>query len=90
MVVLSKTILILEANTKSVSLFKDNGCYIDLIKRYKILTTRNRLIWDEYPDNKQYFSDYVFVGPTVQVTEFLVPDIEISDHLPIILKFSLK
>jgi len=76
----------LEVNTKSINLFEKNG-YVDLIKKYKIPTTRNRLIWDEYPDSKQYFSDYIFVDPNVRVNEFLVPNIEISDHLPMILKF---
>jgi endonuclease/exonuclease/phosphatase (EEP) superfamily protein YafD len=76
----------LEINTKSTTLFEKDG-YVNLIKKYKILTTRNRLAWDEYPNNKQYFSDYVFVEPKLQLTEFLVPNIEISNHLPMILNF---
>lgn len=75
----------LEHNTQSVNLFEENG-YINLIKKYKIPTTRNRFVWDKYPDNKQYFSDYVFVSPEVKIKCFDVPNIEVSDHLPIILE----
>jgi exonuclease III len=78
----------LDAKTKSIGLFEKNG-YVDLIKKYKIPTTRNRFVWDRYPINKQYFSDYVFVNPSVPVTEFIVPNIEISDHLPMILSIDL-
>ena len=70
--------------TKSVSMFEENG-YRDLIRDFKIRTTRNRLSWEMYPDNKQYYCDYVFVSPDVNVREFSVPKNEISDHLPLIL-----
>ncbi|MFH1561130.1 MAG: endonuclease/exonuclease/phosphatase family protein [Patescibacteria group bacterium] len=78
----------LDADTKSVKLFENNG-YINLIKKHQIPTTRNRLIWDKFPNNKQYFSDYVFVSPSLKVKTFSVPNIEISDHLPMILEFDL-
>ena len=33
--------------------------------------------------------DYVFVSPEVKVIDFSVPNIEISDHLPLILDFEV-
>ncbi len=35
-----------------------------------------------------YHSDYVFVSPETDVMHFEVPDIEASDHLPLILETS--
>lgn len=75
----------LEFNTESVKMFEENG-YINLIKEFKIPTTRNSLAWEEYPDNKQYFADYIFVSPDIKVINFSVPNTEISDHLPLILE----
>ena len=36
----------------------------------------------------QKFADYVFVSPDVNVESFSVPDIDISDHMPLVLEFS--
>lgn len=72
-------------NTKSIQMFKENG-YRDLIKDFNVKTTRNRLAWESYPNNPQYHSDYVFVSSDVKVKDFSVLDIEISDHLPLILE----
>lgn len=68
-------------DTKSVALFEGAG-YRNLIKEYKIDTTRNELAWAMYPDNKHLFADYTFVSRDVEVLEFQVPKNEISDHLP--------
>ena len=70
--------------TKSAKMFEENG-YRDLIKDFNIRTTRNRLAWEMYPDNKQYYSDYVFVSAEVNIREFSVSENEISDHLPLVL-----
>ena len=75
----------LQPETKSARMFEENG-FRSLIKDFRIPTTRNRLIWELYPENKQYFSDYVFVSPEVNVKEFSVLANEISDHLPLVLK----
>lgn len=77
-------------DTKSVSLFEDAG-YRNLIKDFEITTTRNRLAWEglKKGEEKQYFADYVFVSSEVKVNSFEVPDIEISDHLPMILDFEV-
>lgn len=71
-------------DTESISSFEDNG-YINLIKKFNIPTTRNKLAWKNYP-NKQLFADYIFVSPSVEVKSFSVPNITISDHLPLILE----
>ena len=74
----------LEPETESVKMFEKNG-YRNLIKEYKITTTRNDLAWSKY-ESKQMFADYVFVSPEVKVKSFEVPNIEVSDHLPLILE----
>ena len=71
--------------TKSAQMFEENG-YRSLIRDFRIPTTRNRLIWELYPESQQYFSDYVFVSPEVNVREFSVLTNEISDHLPLVLR----
>jgi endonuclease/exonuclease/phosphatase family metal-dependent hydrolase len=71
--------------THSVRMFTERG-YRDLVKEYHVETTRNRLAWELYPNNKQYFSDYVFVDPDTTVSTFSVPNMEISDHLPLMVE----
>lgn len=71
----------LALNTQSVKILEEN--MINLIKKYNIQTTRNK----HFPGTEK-FADYTFVSPDVKVIDFQVPNIEISDHLPIILEFS--
>lgn len=78
----------LEPDTKSIEMFEERG-YRNLIKDFHTPTTRNRLSWEKYPDNKQYFADYIFVSPSVRIIDFSVPNIEISDHLPMLLSIQL-
>lgn len=68
--------------TESLKMFEQAG-YTDLIKKLGIKTTRNQHVWDRYPDNKQYYSDYAFISPWVELTSFEVPYNLISDHLPL-------
>ena len=70
--------------TKSVQMWEEND-YRSLIKDFRVRTTRNRLAWELYPDDRQYYSDYVFVSPEVNVREFSVTKNEISDHLALVL-----
>lgn len=72
-------------HTKSVGLFEENG-YRNLIKEYAISTTRNPLSFAMYPNDKQYYADYVFLNQDVRETYFSVPKNEISDHLPLIVE----
>lgn len=74
----------LDKNTESVKMFEENG-YRNLIEEFKIKTTRNHLCWDVW-HNVQLWADYVFVSHDVKVKSFEVPDIEVSDHLPLILE----
>ncbi len=69
--------------TQAVKKFALAG-YQDLIADYKIPTTRNELAWKNWPDNIQLFADYTFVSPGLNVTDFSVPNTEVSDHLPMI------
>ncbi len=73
-------------DTMSNQIFLEHG-YSELIKDFNIKTTRNHFAWDRYPDTPLYYSDYVFVNKEVPVKNFSVLDVEISDHLPIILEF---
>ncbi|MFC1625603.1 endonuclease/exonuclease/phosphatase family protein [Patescibacteria group bacterium] len=75
--------------TKSIKMFEKAG-YRNLIDEYKIKITRNRLAWEQFPnEEKQYFADYVFTSSDIKVKNFVVPNIEISDHLPLILDFEI-
>lgn len=72
-------------NTESIEMFKKSG-YLDLIKKYGIKATRNEFAWKKYPGHELYFCDYVFVSPEIKVKSFEVPEMTISDHLPMILE----
>ena|SRR3989344_6880038 len=61
----------------------------NLIKEYGIQTTRPMNHLFKYPEHRrQFFADYAFVSPQIKVNSFSVPDIEISDHLPLILELA--
>lgn len=78
----------LDPATKSVQKFAAAG-YRDLVKEHQIATTRNRLAWEKWPNNMQLYADYTFVSPGVTVTDFRVPAMEVSDHLPMIIDVNL-
>lgn len=71
----------LDINTKSIKTLEEN--LRNLIKEYAVQTTRNKL----FPGNEK-FADYIFVSNGIKVINFQVPNIEISDHLPMVLEFS--
>lgn len=60
----------------------------NLVREYGIVRTRNRFYADmeKYQD---YLGDYVLVSPEVMVKDFAVPDADASDHLPLVLDFTL-
>jgi len=78
----------LDINSKSIKMFEQQG-YEELVKKYKISTTRNKFIWERHPDHKQYYSDYVLVSKDVKVKNFTVSGDEVSDHQPMILTIIL-
>lgn len=77
-------------DTRSTRLFEKAG-YRNLIKDFEIKATRNRLSWETLKkgEEKQHYADYVFTSPGIKVSGFEVPDIEISDHLPLVLDFEV-
>lgn len=76
-----------ESKTKSIEMFETSG-YVDLIKKFNVKTTRNELAWKNY-EKKLLFSDYIFVDPTVKVKSLTLPNIDVSDHLPMILEIDI-
>lgn len=70
----------LNMDTQSINLLEKN--FKNLIKKYKISTTRNKL----FPGQEK-FADYTFVSKDIKVKSFEVPKMEVSDHLPMILEF---
>ena len=80
--------------TKCIAMMEQGG-YKDLIKDFKIERTRNKQAWDQFRKKKgrffekQNYADYVFVNDKLQVLDFKVPKNEVSDHLPMILEFTL-
>ena len=76
----------LTPNTESINLFEQNG-YRNLIKDFNVKTTRNHLAWDRFTEKYDY-SDYVFTSPRLKIKSFKVPNIEISDHLPLMVELS--
>lgn len=84
----------LHNKTKSIEMFTLNNLR-DLIKDYKIKRTRNSITWEFHKNSpngffgKQKYCDYCFVSKDLKVKKFEVPDIKISDHLPLILEFEV-
>lgn len=83
--------------TESIKMFEKSG-FRNLIKEFKIKTTRSKNAWKEAQKRnqkenpffgKQDFADYCFVSPEVKVINFEVPNIEVYDHLPLILDFEI-
>jgi endonuclease/exonuclease/phosphatase family metal-dependent hydrolase len=68
--------------TDSVKRFAING-YCDLISEFGITTTRNKIAWGQHPGNEQYFADYIFTKSLTETISLHVPQIEVSDHLPL-------
>lgn len=72
--------------TQSIKILEED--MRNLIKEFNIERTRSNLspFYGE-PDFQKY-ADYVFVSRDIKVTSFAVPQLQISDHLPMILEFS--
>lgn len=74
-------------NTESMRLLEKGGL-VNLIETFKIPCTRSRISPFFGRPDFQKFADYVLVSPDINVIDFRVPDVAISDHLPLILEFS--
>ena len=68
-------------DTKSLEMLEEN--LINLIKTHKIKSTRSKLY-----AKLDKFTDYTLVSKDIKVEKFEVPEVEISDHLPMILDFT--
>ncbi len=76
-------------DTESIRMIENIGMR-NLITDFTIKTTRNQLSYGQYPEaERQYFADFAFVSSAIRVTDFHVPQIEISDHLPLVLTCQL-
>jgi endonuclease/exonuclease/phosphatase family metal-dependent hydrolase len=69
--------------TESVRLLADG--HRNLVIECAIPSTRSRLNVYFGTPQEQPHADYAFVSPDVRVVDFQVPDVQISDHLPMIL-----
>lgn len=81
----------LNPDTESVSIFEKSG-FKNLVKEYEISDTRGPINRDIYKDSEegvQNFADYAFVTKDVFVKDFSVPQLDASDHLPLILDFEI-
>jgi endonuclease/exonuclease/phosphatase family metal-dependent hydrolase len=75
----------LDPSTESIKKFEISG-YRNLVMDLNIPTTRNKIAWEKYPDDPQLYCDYVFVSPDINVQNFTVPSVIVSDHQPLILE----
>lgn len=78
-------------NTQSIKLFEEIGLR-NLVKEYDIKTTRGTMMrtlfphYEHGPFGWQEFADYTFISPGIVPVSFTVPDVSVSDHLPMILE----
>lgn len=67
--------------TRSLAILEDG--LVNLIRTHGITTTRS-----SFYEKPEKFADYTLVSPDVEVEGFEVPQIEVSDHFHMILKYS--
>lgn len=81
-------------DTESIKMFEERG-FNNLIKNFNIASTRGSLVkqlhpeYAKQPGGLQEFADYTFVSPGIKVKKYTVPDLPLSDHLPLILEFKI-
>ncbi len=73
----------LRPDTKSMKMLEKN--LKNLIKEFEIKTTRSI----HYKKTTEKFADYVLVSDDIKVKSFEVPNETVSDHLPMILDFTV-
>lgn len=71
----------LSPDTKSLALLEEGNT--NVVKKYKISRTRSRLL----KNSTDTLSDYILVSPDIAVEKLVIPDIAVSDHLPLIFDF---
>lgn len=73
-------------STESIRILEDG--MKNLIKEFKIERTRSDLNIVDGKIGDQMYADYVFTTKDVDVQDFQAIDVEVSDHLPLLLEFS--
>lgn len=79
--------------TESIRKIERAG-YRNLISEFSVRTTRGSLVKKLHPEygigpfGFQEYADYAFVTSGVKVNSFQVPDVPVSDHLPLILEIT--
>ncbi len=73
--------------TESVRLLEDG--LRNLVMEGAIPTTRSRINPYYGTSQEQRHADYTFVSPGLRVADFQVPDVAVSDHLPLLLTLDL-
>jgi endonuclease/exonuclease/phosphatase family metal-dependent hydrolase len=64
-----------------------NKHFTNLIDKYNIMSTRPQLM--KGFDKGELVVDYAFVNGLIDIKKFEVPNIDISDHLPLVLEFEI-
>ena len=75
----------LEPNIKSMKILESG--MRNLIKDFGITSTRSK--YYRYYDRKERYADYILVSNDIKVNKFEVIENEVSDHLPLVLDFSI-
>jgi len=73
----------LRPDTESIKLIESQ--MNNLIKIYDIHSTRSNL----YPKEEK-FADYIFTSPDININSFKVLDVEVSDHLPLLVDYDMQ
>jgi endonuclease/exonuclease/phosphatase family metal-dependent hydrolase len=71
----------LTQNTRPIKIL--NSAFTNVVDKYNISDTRGPLY-----KGVNRFADYLFVDSKIRVKSFDVPNVSISDHLPLILEFN--
>ena len=75
-------------DTKALLLYEEAG-FRNLVKDAKAPTTRSSL-YDVKWRSSDPFADYILVSKDVEVNDFKVMEDEVSDHLPLLLDFTIS
>ncbi len=75
----------LDPNSQSIAMLQNR--MRDLVKESGVQTTRSELHYEAFGRGPEVdaISDYLFVTANVPVRAFEVPDVAVSDHLPLVL-----
>ena len=80
----------LSPTTESIALFARAGLR-NMIQKFNISTTRSDIERELFKDQvgRDLISDYIFVSDAIEPAALSVPEVEDSDHLPLLFTFSI-